>query len=303
MEKLGRFGKVWNVGHRGMQGLFDEEVEVTEKLDGSQFSFGVFDGELYMRSRRKVIYANEANLKSIFKKAINTVIEKYQHNLLLDSVVYRAEALNSPKHNTLTYDRIPEGGLAVYGMEWGDKTGDYEKYYKMKDEVEYAGMECVPLLFRGILTEEKMKELLETESMLGGPKIEGVVAARHKVPMFDPGGIPVRAKFVSEAFKEKHLKGWPKKPGKTDIVERIRDIYSVEARWRKCVQHMRDEGVLQQAPQDIGPLIRRVQNDVMEEASDEIKEILWKEYNKNIIRSMAKGIPQWYKEELAKEAF
>jgi len=45
------YPKVWNLGHPNIAMLFEEDVTVEEKIDGSQFSFGIFHGELKCRSR------------------------------------------------------------------------------------------------------------------------------------------------------------------------------------------------------------------------------------------------------------
>ncbi|KKK80799.1 hypothetical protein LCGC14_2819850, partial [marine sediment metagenome] len=56
MHKLRSYGKVYNIGHAAVVELFDDEVTVEEKIDGSQFSFGVDAvGELACRSKGAVI--------------------------------------------------------------------------------------------------------------------------------------------------------------------------------------------------------------------------------------------------------
>jgi len=47
------FPKIFALGTRYVKDLFSEEVEVTEKLDGSQFGFGRVEGKLRVRSRGK----------------------------------------------------------------------------------------------------------------------------------------------------------------------------------------------------------------------------------------------------------
>ena len=43
------------MGDKQISDLFDGEVEITEKLDGSQFGFGRVDGELVIRSKGREI--------------------------------------------------------------------------------------------------------------------------------------------------------------------------------------------------------------------------------------------------------
>jgi hypothetical protein len=51
--KISSYSKVYNLGHRTIEQLFDGIVVAQEKVDGSQFSFGLIDGELYCRSKGK----------------------------------------------------------------------------------------------------------------------------------------------------------------------------------------------------------------------------------------------------------
>ena len=55
MSKTAAFPKILHVGDKQISDLFDGEVEITEKLDGSQFGFGRVDGELVIRSKGREI--------------------------------------------------------------------------------------------------------------------------------------------------------------------------------------------------------------------------------------------------------
>jgi hypothetical protein len=39
MEKIHSYSKLYNIGHKAVEDLFNEEVLIQEKLDGSQISF------------------------------------------------------------------------------------------------------------------------------------------------------------------------------------------------------------------------------------------------------------------------
>lgn len=80
------------------------------------------------------------------------------------------------------------------------------------------------------------------------------------------------------------------------MIETIIDIYKHENRWKKAIQHLRDEGVLQGAPQDIGPLMKEISQDVLKEEEQAIKEMLWKYAWPQISRGVTRGFPEWYKE-------
>ena len=84
-------------------------------------------------------------------------------------------------------------------------------------------------------------------------------------------------KFVSEAFKEIHKTEWNKaRPKKADIIEQIQVAYCRPARWEKAIQHLRENNNLTNTPKDIGPLMSEIGHDVLEECTNEIKDILFK---------------------------
>jgi len=47
------FPKIYSYGYKEVSGILTGEIEVTEKIDGSQFNFGLVDGEIYFRSKGK----------------------------------------------------------------------------------------------------------------------------------------------------------------------------------------------------------------------------------------------------------
>lgn len=69
------YPKVYNLGHKAIVELFDDEVTVEEKIDGSQFSFGLVKGEdnkykLQCRSHHQII--DMSNVPKMFGKAVET---------------------------------------------------------------------------------------------------------------------------------------------------------------------------------------------------------------------------------------
>lgn len=48
---ISAFPKIFAIGTKYIDSIFDNEVEITEKVDGSQFAFGKIDGEVYCRSK------------------------------------------------------------------------------------------------------------------------------------------------------------------------------------------------------------------------------------------------------------
>ena len=146
------------------------------------------------------------------------------------------------------------------------------------------------------------RTFLERDSILGGTKIEGVVIKNYE--LFTMEKKPAMGKYVSEAFKEVHNKDWKERnPTGKDFVLALTEKYKTEARWNKAILHLTEAGQLEHSPKDIGLLMREVPADVLKECEDEIKEALFGHFWQYIQRGITSGLPEWYKDELAKSAF
>jgi len=111
-------------------------------------------------------------------------------------------------------------------------------------------------------------------------------------------------KFVSEKFKEVHAGEWrAANPSKGDILDNFIAQYKTPARWQKAVQHLQERGELQNAPQDIGKLIKEAQADLIAECKDEIAAKLFEWAISKIQRGIVGGLAEWYKESLMEQQF
>lgn len=286
------YGKVYNLGHRAIADLLKGPVIVEEKVDGSQFSFGRIDGQLICRTRRA-----DATTEDMFQLAVRTA-QDLTH-ICMEAWVYRAEFLRVPKHNALAYDRVPDKNLILFDVDTG--TEDYLSPAEKASEAVRLGLEVVPLLKEGeIRTHEELLALLGTISCLGGQKIEGVVIKNYG--RFGVDGHALKGKCVSDPFRE--ARQW--KANNLfggDIKQAIGASLCTPARWEKAIQHLRENGRLQESPTDIGPLIKEIQGDVKEECGDQIKEQLFKWAWRDIQRVLIRGFPEWYKEKLIEKQF
>jgi len=291
------YPSVYAIGHKAIEGIFNGPVLLEEKVDGSQFSFGIVDGELMCRSKGKQLILDAP--EKMFNKAVATVREIAP--LLHPDWIYRAEYLEKPKHNTLAYDRVPEHNLIGFDICTGleEYMGPDEK----RAEFERIGLECVPLLYSGVVSDlEMFNDFLQRVSVLGGCKIEGVVVKNYS--LFTIEKKVAMGKYVSESFKEIHSGEWrAKKPTNADITDQLIDRYRTPARWQKAIQHLAENGLLDGSPRDIGPLMLEVPKDVQKECEDEIKQALFDHFWPKIRRGITAGAPEWYKQELAKRAF
>lgn len=297
MSEIASYPSIFAIGHRYITEIFSEPVLVEEKVDGSQFSFGILGGELVMRSKGATV--NKDAPEGMFSKAVQSVLELADQ--LKPGWTYRGEYLSKPKHNTLAYERAPVRNIILFDINTGTET--YLSRSEKEAEAKAIGLEIVPKLFEGMVTSpESIFSLLDTPSVLGGCKIEGVVVKNYA--RFGMDKKVLMGKFVSEAFKESHGKEWrAKNPVISDIVDRLVLTLRTEARWQKAVQHLREAGTLEGSPKDIGDLIGEVKRDVLVEESEFIKEKLYEWAKDRISRSVAAGLPEWYKKTLVENSF
>lgn len=286
------FPKIWQVGDKRAENIFASEVEITEKIDGSQFNFGKIYGKLYARSKGREQPMDYPD--KMFRDAVNFV--QLAEDRLPSGVTFHCEYLNKPKHNTLCYNRVPRNFLICFGASLmdGSFVPDYEY---MASSI---GLESVPVLYLGEVKDPAaIKELLETESVLGGTKIEGIVIKNYNQSlMLGELYIPlVAAKYVSEAFKERHG-SWKQEHSTKGRMESYIESFRHEGRWKKAVQHLREDGKLEGSPRDIGALIKGIHHDIEEEEKEAIMLQLWKEFGPVILRKSIAGFPEWYKQQL-----
>jgi hypothetical protein len=319
MNSWGSYPSIYNLGHKLVADLLNHPILVEEKVDGSQFSFGLIEVEDASKSMSEVIevdkrlYSLRVRSKgaemipdapeALFRKAVESVKERL--HLLHLGWTYRAEYLAKPKHNTLHYNRVPVGNLIIFDIS--PSYGEFLGYIDKKAEAECIGLECVPSLGTfgaGELMLEGFREFLTHESVLKGQKIEGVVVKPLGYNLFGPDKKVLLGKFVSEAFKEIHRKAWGESnPGPSDILQRIGESLRTPARWNKAIAHLRERGQIEDSPRDIGKIIIEAQADIKKEAEEEIKDELFKWAWSHLKRASTAGLPEWYKEQLLKLQF
>jgi len=291
------YPKVYALGHRAIKELCDDPVIVEEKVDGSQISFGIFNGEIKIKSRRKDQSNPPDKMFELASEKIHEISDK-----LTDGWTYRGEYLSKPKHNTLCYGRTPINNIVIFDIN--DSHESYLDREAKEKECEKIGLEVVPCLINNVLIEnsESLISILETDSFLGGVKIEGLVIKNYS--RFSEDGKAMMGKYVSEAFKEVHQKDWKKRfSSKTDYIKLLQEEYRSEPRWEKAIQHLKDSSSLENDPKDIGPLIKEIISDIRIECEEEIKQKLFDWLWRDIQRGVTRGFPEWYKEKLLNRQF
>jgi RNA ligase-like protein len=296
------YPKVFAMGHSAILNILKDPVVVQEKVDGSQFSFGVYlndAGVEEVRCRSKGAQINIDAPEKMFDAAVAQVMAR--RATLHVGWTYRSEYLSKPKHNVLAYERTPKDNLVVFDIGVGHEV--YAAPSDVAAEAARIGLEVVPTIHDGpVDSMEFFRSLLERQSILGGQKIEGVVVKNYK--RFSVDGHVMMGKFVSEAFKEVHDGDWRERnPRSGDILDTLTEKYRSPARWAKALQRLREAGQLEDSPRDIGKLMRSVPPDVEAECKPEIERALWAWAWPHIARKSVAGLPEWYKDELLKRAF
>lgn len=307
---LGSYPSIYAMGHSAIKDLLRHEVLVQEKVDGSQFSFGYVtepepnpENTFALRFRSKGAQIWEEAPPKMFKKGVEAVRKIHDSLGLHPGWIYRGEYLDSPKHNSLRYERIPVNHVILFDVNTGHQ--EYLPYEYLIEEGKRLGFEVVPLLYQGyIASPDQFRGFLDQTSVLGGQKIEGVVVKPVGYNLFGLDKKVLMGKFVSESFKEVHSREWGKSnPKGLDIINLIGNNVSGPARWNKSIHRLREQGFITDSPKDIGPLIKEIQADILKEEVDLIKDHLFKWAEPHILRAAIRGFPQWYKDELLKLAF
>ena len=130
---------------------------------------------------------------------------------------------------------------------------------------------------------------IEGDSFLGGPR-EGVVARTLD---------GVYCKAVATSFHEvSGNRARKRRSSDHEAVAAIADKFATVPRWSKAVQRLRENEELSGDMSDMPKLIKSVYIDVEEEEADLIKELLFQEFRKNILRGSVNGLAEWYRGQL-----
>lgn len=292
------YQKIFSIGDPLLSNLFDGEVFVEEKVDGSQFRVIINAQGTARYGSKTVDYSDERAPDKMFVAAIAQA-EKHLSGLDLKNAFLVFEYLEKPQQNSLSYGRVPKDNLVLLDAMVENKWLKPEEKKALADKV---GFECIPLIFKGTISSVKdVESLLEKESFLGNAKIEGIVVKNygqyHKAPFML--GAPVFGKYVREEFKELNRETWG--VGKS-LEEKIMEHFPLEPRWQKVVQHARESGELKNGVKDIGKLIQLVEEDFSQEAQPLVKELLWKEFSHALKSMSRRGFPEWFKKKLLEES-
>lgn len=298
---VGSMPKVWALGSAPLfttedhRSFLDGDVMVQEKVDGSQISWSLIDGQLRIRSKNQDITTQLEGGQ--FSPAVRYLHQVGQY--MIPEAVYRGECVTKRKHNVLTYDSVPLGWVVLFEVTASTpmELTAIERDVLIRQEAESLGVSATPLLHAGPVTNELRDELMQRESFLGGCRIEGIVLKRYD--MRTRFGDPVFQKVVAKEFKEQHKKEWGGGLQRGDFLQALGEEFRTPARFRKAVQRMRDSGEYTGMAQDIPWLMKDLSLDFEAEHAEQLGQRLWEEFRKPIMASANRGFADWFKQELA----
>lgn len=305
MSNIHSYPKIFAVGSDYIPDLFRGSVEVTEKIDGSLFAFGITrEGQIVMRSKGKEMFFESC--EKMFTKAadyVSSIQVRLREIAGPQGIFFYGEFLGGPSHNVLKYGRVPKNYIMVFGVMAGE--GWVHDHAEMSAWAARIDLEAVPLLHSGPLDSvEQLNSFFERDSVLGNEKLEGVVVKNFAQKMMIGQQIyPQFGKYVRAEFKERHAKEWGPKFSEGNKLDLWLESFRAEARWQKAVQHLRESGLLTNEPRDIGILLKELERDLFEEERANIEKELFRLFKDQIARKARAGFPEWYKEQLAKRAF
>jgi len=318
MKTLPHYTKVLTLGSAYTENALIGEVIVQEKVDGSQFRFGINeDRELLIGSKGVKIIPIEGdeellNIPKMFKPAVKHILSiKEILSKFLPDTYFFAEILQKPKHNVLKYGRVPKNHIVLFDVL---EQGSWVSKSRLEDIAKFLDIDVIPELYRGVIERKRIdtdaggykssatdfvKRVIETtHSFLGEEMIEGVVIKNYNQTILLGGNIfPLFTKYVREKYKERHDIEWKTKHPKDSLQDYIKG-FQTEARWQKAIIHLEEKGQLEKSPRDIGKLIKLVQKDIEEEERENIQNYLYRKFIKDILRTSTRGLPEWYKEKL-----
>lgn len=291
-----RYQKMPNIYRKEAQNIFSlNEVVVTEKVDGTNFSVGRnSDGFVVMNSRNNVMWIDKQltsgpdhilqfdgfGAVDRFKELHGEVLEKIK-DLPKGTLIF-GEFYGRGIQKRINYG---EEKLFVFFDVW--QKGDYLPFSEAKEIIQSLGLPLVPLLYKGkpgLKIFEKLQNLPSTQAQLNGvsePQIQEGIVISSSDGQKDKWGERIACKYKSEQFAEvKRQTHGTKKPHsmkeikakkeELDFHSSLCEKYITEGRLHNCLEKLRSENV-PMLKQSTGRVIKALVSDAEEEMESEDK--------------------------------
>lgn len=270
---------------RGTIEDFKDVVEVTEKMDGSYFQFGWYNGEF--RYRTKGTLDVDGINDKMFMRIIDILVENKDTFRFAEEVVFCCEYFRGSRHNKIKYtfeEDVPhlfiiktvkrvkeyyslqskpgEAVIDIAMMEYNWKENEETKYAFEFNDCPLV-ISYVPLLD---IKDEKGDPFRMTEGRFGAIR-EGVVIKNSKGERF---------KFVNDNFKEVTSRRKKRKPIEVDSIF-THYMEGLPNRVDKAIFRLKEQGI-EFTKEQFGRIIGDTVKDLLLEERENIKEEVFKFY-------------------------
>ena len=170
--------------------IFPSEWIVTEKIDGTQISFEIVDGNLLIKKRKRDLM--KGNIDAQFHPLSKWIYSKFEGIKKVIKEDYRVFGEWLFHKHTIPYNILPDWFVAFDIMD--KKSGKFINFYDMCKMVKEMDLQHVPILFDGeIKREEEIPNFIK-QSQFSDEEMEGVVL--HSLDG------KFRYKYVTGIFRE-----------------------------------------------------------------------------------------------------
>lgn len=278
-----KYRKIYNKGFDASK--FTEGVVIQEKLDGSNASFTMEDGELKVFSRRKEL-DEEENLQGFYQYITEKAskFSDYQKDLLERYIIFGEWLVKGKlKYRECSY-------WEFYVFDVFDKTED--RYLTHEELVSFYVDERFVEFFPSV----GMTVLYKNEMTLVNERVDELMSSSRRVEDNKPGeGVVIKClkenrdcyKFITQDYRE--IKGSQHKTNKTQD-EHIVDYAITKPRMQKMINRAIDEDRLSYDDlyiQNFGTVMREVGSDFVDDIIDEELDSMIKTIKKRIGKKSA----------------
>ena len=283
-----KYPKVLSLGQPLLAEIFDNPVEITEKVDGSQCRIRLAD-ELVTCASKNMVPADGKMFELAHKQAERIWKADIWYEFG-DDVTLFAEFLSKEKHNVLIYGRVPQNNLYLFGAIVGNRHLQTEELVKLAGKLDIEPPHVIASEIT-IDNQDNLTEYLKTPSVLGNTILEGVVIKNYhnSYPALLAStqaffGYPLVGKLVRDDFKERLNKEWSAKKQRETPLAKVTKEFLTEARFNKAIQHLKDNGEITYEMRDLKNIIPEFYKDLIEEEHDEIVKLAMADFWQHLKR-------------------
>ena len=302
-----KYPKVLSLGQPLLCEIFDDPVEITEKIDGSQCRIHLTE-EIVQCGSKNAGIADEKMFALAHDQATMMWNDSTWWTLGNDITLF-TEFLNKEKHNVLIYSRVPRNNLYLFGAIIDDRHLQTKELTELANKLDIEPPHVVASEIE-VGNQDDLNEYLKTPSALGNTILEGIVIKNYhrSYPALLAStqaffGYPLCGKIVRDDFKERLNKEWSGKKQREAPLTKITTEFFTEARFHKAIQHLEEEGKITYEMNNLKDIIPEFYADLLDEEKDAIIEMVMRDFWKPLRRKCDSFAVQEWKKYLVEKQF